>query len=289
MEYLLLILSLFLAVGKNVCSKAGGESLKGVSSLINLNILTGSLALIVYALFGVSFELLSDPYYILLGILYATFASAATMLNITAMQYGHVAFCSLVFCAGFIITTLYCAIFFHEPITLLSGFGMILLIVSIVAVVYRKPNATQKTSYKFLFFSIPAMICSGSLGIVQKIFVRKYGESEINSYLFISFALILLIAILLRLFNNPRDITRFKSSNFLVPAVIYSAVYVAINKLNLYLAGVIDGVVLFPFMNGGVIAVTAIASYFIFKEKLNLRQWIGTVFCIISILLVAIG
>ena len=289
MEYLLLILSLFLAVGKNVSSKAGGKNLAGISSLLNLNIMTGALALIVYALFGISFELLSDPIYILLGVLYAALASGATMLNITAMRYGHVAFCSLVFCAGFIITTVYCAIFFKEPISILSAVGMALLIVSIVAVVYRKPDSQEKSSYKFLFFSIPAMICSGALGIVQKIFIHKYGDGQINSYLFISFALITIISLVMRAFYKPSDISSFKSSAFLIPAAAYSCTFVAINKLNLYLTGVIDGVILFPFMNGGVIALTAIVSFFLFKEKLNLRQWIGTAFCIISIILVAVG
>ena len=62
-----------------------------------------------------------------------------------------------------------------------------------------------------------------------------------------------------------------------------------LNKLNLYLTGVIDGVIFFPFLNGGAIGFTALFSFVIFKEKLNLRQWIGIFFCIISIILVAIG
>lgn len=289
MEYLLLILSLFFSVGKNLISKQAGGTLSTFSSLLNLNLITASLALIVYSLFGIGFGGFSDPLYLLLGFLYALFAVGSTMLNITALRYGPAAFCSLIFCSGFIITTVFCALFFNEPISLLSGTGMLLLIFSIVAVVYRKPDPKKKTSYKFLLFSIPAMICSGSLGIVQKLFVYKYGDGEINSYLFLSFGLILAISLAARLIHNPRELSHLKRSEFIIPSIAYSLIFVTLNKLNLYLTGVIDGVVLFPFLNRGAIALTAIASFIIFKERLNLRQWIGTAVCIAAIIIVAVG
>lgn len=289
MKYFILILSLFLSVGKNITSKSAGEKLSTFSGLLNLNLITGALALIVYSIFGISFNGFSDPVYLLLCTLYAFFAVMSTILNITAMKYGPIAFCSLIYCAGFIITTLYCAIAFDEPITLLSGSGMVLLVLAIAAVVYRKGDPEKKTSYKFLFFSIPAMVCSGSLGIVQKLFAFKYGDVEINSYLFLSFGLVFAISLIIRLFYKPADILAIKCKGFIIPAAAYSVIYVALNKMNLYLTGVIDGVVLFPFLNGGAIALTAIASFIIFKERLNLRQWIGTAVCIAAIITVAIG
>ncbi len=289
MKYFLLILSLFLSVGKNVTSKSAGARLSTFSSLLNLNLITGVLALIVYSLFGISLDGFSDPIYLLLGTLYALFAVVSTILNIIAMKYGPIAFCSLIYCSGFIITTVYCAIAFDEPITLLSGSGMVLLVLAIAAVVYRKGDPEKNTSYKFLFFSIPAMICSGALGIVQKLFAFKYGDGEINSYLFLSFGLVFVISLIIRLFYKPGDLSGIKGKDFIIPATAYSLIYVTLNKMNLYLSGVIDGVVLFPFLNGGAIALTAIASFLIFKEKLNLRQWIGTAVCIAAIITVAVG
>ena len=289
MKYFILILSLFLSVGKNITSKSAGNKLSDFSGLLNLNIVTGALAIIVYAFFGISFGGFCEPSFLLLGAFYAIFAVASTVLNITAMKYGPVAFCTLIYCAGFIITTAYCAIAFDEPISVLSGVGMMVLILSIVAVVYRKNPEKKKTNYKFLFFSIPAMGCSGALGIVQKLFAVKYGDGEINSYLFLSFVFVFLISLAIRLFYKPSDIILMKNSGFIIPGVAYAIIYVVINKLNLYLAGVIDGVVLFPFLNGGAIALTAIASFIVFKEKLNLRQWIGTAVCIAAIIVVAVG
>jgi len=289
MEYVILVIALFVAVGKNLTSKAGGDQLTGLSNLFNLNIVIGALALIVYALFGISFDAMNDPKYILFGVLYALFATGSATFHIMAMKYAPVALCSLVFCAGFIITTLYCAIFLGEEISLLKAIGMVLLIASIIAVVYRKSNGNAKTNYKFLLFSIPAMLSSGFLGITQKEFAIQYGNDEVNSYLFLSFGLMLIIFSVARLCYNPRDVKRIATLKFIIPAFIYAAIFVATNKLNLYLASVIDGVILFPFLNGGAIALTAILSYLIFKEKLNARQWIGTASCIVSIIIVALG
>ncbi len=289
MEYVILVIALFVAVGKNISSKAGGDQLSGLSNLFNLNIVIGALALIVYALFGISFEQMSDPTYIMFGIFYAIFATGSVMFHIVAMKYAPVALCSLVFCAGFIITTLYCAIFLGESISPLKAIGMVVLVASIVSVVYRKSDTDKKTNYKFLLFSIPAMLSSGFLGITQKEFAIRYGNEGVNSYLFLSFGLILLIFLIARLCYMPREIKRIATVKFIVPALIYAAIFVATNKLNLYLASVIDGVILFPFLNGGAIALTAITSYILFKEKLNLRQWIGTACCIGSIIMVALG
>ena len=288
MEYFVLVIALFVAVSKSLCSKAGGKNLSGLSNLFNLNILIGALALIVYSLFGISFDEMSDPVYILFGILYAIFAAGSAMFHIMAMRYAPVALCSLVFCAGFIITTVYCAIFFNEPISLIKGIGMLILIASIIAVVYRKQEKGA-TNYKFLFFSIPAMLCSGFLGITQKEFAMRFGNDGVNSYLFLSFGMILLIFFIARLCYKPGEIKKIATLPFFIPGIIYSAIFVTTNKLNLYLATVIDGVILFPFLNGGAIALTAILSYIFFKEKLNLRQWIGTAFCILSIITVALG
>lgn len=289
MEYVILVIALFVAVGKNIISKAGGDQLSGLSNLFNLNIVIGALALIVYALFGISFEQMSDPTYIMFGIFYAIFAAGSVMFNIVAMKYAPVALCSLVFCAGFIITTLYCAIFLGEDISVIKAIGMVILIASIVSVVYRKSDTDKKTNYKFLLFSIPAMLSSGFLGITQKEFAIRYGNDGINSYLFLSFGLILLIFLIARLSYKPREIKRIATPKFIIPAIIYAAIFAATNKINLYLATAIDGVILFPFLNGGAIALTAILSYIIFKEKLNLRQWLGTACCIGSIIMVALG
>lgn len=167
---------------------------------------------------------MSGPAYIVFGVLYALFATGSVVFNITAMRCAPVALCSLVFCAGFIINTLCCAIFLNEKITALKAIGMIVLVASIISVVYTKSADGKRTDYKFLLYSIPAMICSGLLGITQKEFAIRFGNEGINSYFFLSFAIKLLIFLLVGLFYNPKDIMRIGKPAFIIPAIVYSAV-----------------------------------------------------------------
>ena len=289
MGYMLLVVALGLTISKNMLSKGGRDNFTGLSNLINLNIINGIIAMLVNACFGISFSNLKSWPVIILAILYAVCTIVSAMTQISAMKHGPVAGVMTIFSAGFIITTVYCAIAFNEPISWLSAFGMLLLIVSIVAVVYKKSEEKKKFNFKFLILSIIAMTMSGLVGIIQKYYTYKFNGQGLNSFLFLSFGLLALISLVIRMFYKPRLITNFKVKGFIIPALAYAVVYAVLCKLNLYLTSVLDGVVLFPVLNGGAIAFTALFSFIIFKERLNLRQWMGIFACVLAITIVAVG
>ena len=59
-----------------------------------------------------------------------------------------------------------------------------------------------------------------------------------------------------------------------------------INKLNLYLSGVLPGILFFPLVNGGVILLSILASRVLFHEKMTPKQVLGVVLGVLSIFLI---
>ena len=51
--------------------------------------------------------------------------------------------------------------------------------------------------------------------------------------------------------------------------------------------GVFQSTVLFPVQNVGIVVLSALAGFIIFKEKLSVINWIGILLSIIAILLIA--
>lgn len=61
-----------------------------------------------------------------------------------------------------------------------------------------------------------------------------------------------------------------------------------VHIINLYLSGALPKVIFFPVANGGLIFITLVSDLIFFKERLNLKQWIGIIIgtaalCIISL------
>ena len=67
-KYLLLALSLFLGVAKNLIPKAGEKAFTGINGLMNVNIVTSLLALLVFSAGGYSLLLISDSKFIIMAI-----------------------------------------------------------------------------------------------------------------------------------------------------------------------------------------------------------------------------
>lgn len=69
----------------------------------------------------------------------------------------------------------------------------------------------------------------------------------------------------------------------LMVVMLITGLFVAVpNKLNAYLAGVIDAVVFFPLVNGGNLILSTLSALIIFKEKLTKKQWFGVAFGLAS-------
>lgn len=296
LNYLLLLVSLALGTGKNLFSKWGERSFGSLDGLMSVNILTSIMAVIVFALSGLCFSGI-DGVFILLALVYGALTLGSQSFYITAVKGGSVAVCSLIYASCFVIPTVYSVIRSHEAVSVTKAAGILLMIVSVILVSLRSKDAAAPTGSAqkggSIGFALLAMLCAGSVGILQKVFGVRYSADTLGTFLLLAFAAMLLFSgfgkglLCLRQRQNGAPAFHYDRSFFL-PAVLLSVCVVFANRLNLLLVAALPGIVFFPLINGGTIMLSAIGSGVFFHEKIRLRVWLGIAIGVIAIVLIAL-
>ena len=61
------------------------------------------------------------------------------------------------------------------------------------------------------------------------------------------------------------------------------------HKMNLYLSGVLPSILFFPIMNGGLILLSSLAGWIVFREKLTRSQIFSLLLGVVAVCLIGNG
>ena len=290
-EYILLACSLIAVVLGTVIKKYYmRESVKGLTPVFLYNAITGLVSAIIIFFWGGIDKV--SLFTLLLGIVFGLITTLQTITLLKAMEIGPMSYTTLINSFSTLIPTLSGALFFNEKIELVHIFGIILMIISFVLSVDKSKN-NDSASIKWLIYSIIAFICTGGIGVMQKIHQSSDYKGELNAFLVLAFVVSFVFAIILTLLFSKKENNSILQKNksgkvnyiILLVTVIAGACVAVNNKLNLYLSGVMDSAVFFPIVSGGGLVLTTISALIVFKEKLTKKQWAGIVIGILSVIL----
>ncbi len=285
MECILTFLSVVLGTGKNIISKLGNNYFSNVTDCMKLNTVTSLLGCVVFGLTaGGRFSGEKNTIFFVLSFLYGLCTLFSQVFYIAAVKDGAVSICSLIYSCGFIIPTIFAAIFFKETVTLLKIIGILLLTACTVTAGYKKEKTKE---YKWIAPACLAMLSSGGVGVLQKIVRNSYSQWNMDEYLFFAFAFMFFLSCLGIVTSKGKS--NGYSAKYAVYTMLLSACVAGANKLNLYLSGVLSGVVFFPCVNGGCLIASALMSGVIFKERFGTKKIIAISGSIIAIILVSCG
>lgn len=295
LNYILLLISLALGTGKNLFSKWGEKSFGSLSGLMSVNILTSLLAVLVFAVSGAHLSA-ADPLFLVLALLYGALTLGSQSFYITAVKGGSVAICSLIYAASFILPTIYSVIRTHESVPLTKAGGILLMMLAVVLVSLKQKSGTDIAAQKGgsrIWLAFLAMLCAGSVGIIQKVFGGRYPSEMLNTFLLMAFLSMLVFSLLGKLAAalcaRKTDAPRLRyDRHFLLPAILLALCVVFANRLNLLLVAALPGIVFFPLINGGTIMLSAVGSGVFFHEKIIRRTWIGILIGLVAIVLIAL-
>ncbi|MBR2376418.1 MAG: DUF2304 family protein [Clostridia bacterium] len=290
-EYILLACSLFAVVLGTVIKKYYmRESVKGLTPVFLYNAITGLVSAIIIFFWGGIDKV--SLFTLLLGIVFGLITTLQTITLLKAMEIGPMSYTTLINSFSTLIPTLSGALFFNEKIELVHIFGIILMIISFILSVDKSKN-NDSASIKWLIYSIIAFLCTGAIGVMQKIHQSSDYKGELNAFLVLAFVVSFVFAIILTLLFSKKENNPILQKNqsgkvnyiILLVIVIAGACVAVNNKLNLYLSGVMDSAVFFPIVSGGGLVLTTISALIVFKEKLTKKQWAGIIIGILSVIL----
>ena len=301
MNYFLLAISAVLGGTRSLLTKTIKKDGENNSDTLLRNAIAFFIAFIVITAIGAWESGGWNNVPVFMALCYAVFTLGAQVSLMMAVNTGSVAVSSLFYSCGFIIPTVFGIIYYNEGFTALSVIGIIFIIFSFVLSVKKEENS--RFNLKWLLSALSGTVCSGIVGIIQKLFMKECVNSSLNIFLIVAFGFTFIIGLSVtacfKVYENKKGIPerisdKGKDIKSLTPIYIVISLALGVilgfsNKLNTFLSGEFPSVISFPVINGGTIVFSALLSAIFLKEKLTIKQKIGLGIGIIAIVITATG
>jgi len=279
-DYLLLALSSVSIGFKNFFARKSNQHLNARHNIYTYNFYMFLLSFVVSVIIGAKELVRLNLYITVMGLLYAVFVVGAQAFLIKATQYGGISISSLFYACAFLVPLSFTIIAYKDYPSPIQLAGVVLLLVSF-AVTLEK---AERANIKWFAFAISAMMCSGAVGIIQKLFGMSSDSEHLMALMPVAFlggAVITFVLMPKRGFTLP-------SRGFLLVGLGSGITLGIANTVNVYITGVLPGVIVFSCVNGGGIAASAVIAAIFAKEKLSGRKIIGLIMSIAAICLIAL-
>lgn len=180
---------------------------------------------------------------------------------------------------GMLLPYIWGVIFMGEPTGFLRTAGLIMMICGIV--ISNFTFSEKKPDKKVLIMCIAVFVLNGIVSIVSKIHQTQTVYKCMNEFGFIALsglAKFVLAGTLLCFLGKRATLCFFKPKT--AGLTVLSAIFGGISYMfQLICAKTVSATLLYPFVTGGSIVLSAIMDLIIFKEKLSERTVIGIVLC----------
>ena len=212
------------------------------------------------------------------------------VLIVESSQRSGVTITSLSSKLSVVIPTLFGILFLKEDLRWMSGIGIVLALIALFLVVGGKDKTATKTGKVaigiallpvFIFFS------TGIGDILMKMTEQKNSSSDMIPMIAFIYFISFLFGVALVAYDliTNKSKWQWKSAlgglvlgtvNFFSTCCIYQAMRV------------FDNVVMFPVYNIGVVCLSALSGWLLFKEKLTWKNYLGLAIAIIAVVLITV-
>lgn len=280
---------LAVGVGKKEVSKNYSDTQGG---FFCFNALYGLVcAFTLWTLAGFSVQ--ASCFTLLLGAVFGVVTLCSTLFNLRALTLGSWAYTTVIGSVSTLIPTLSGAIFWDERIGGFQIVGIVLMAVSIALSVKRDEN-DKKGGWQWLLFAVLSGVCTGLIGVLQKVHQTSAHKGEVIAFLLVAFAILCCSSLLATLFwkwqNKGEKVFSLVENGrnwklkFSVLAVLAGVCVALNNVINLHLSGVVDSAVFFPIVNGGNLLLTILLATVLYKEKMTKIQYVGLLCGILAVI-----
>lgn len=225
------------------------------------------------------------------------FIGLYNIIGYTTQKMG-VAVASVANKLSLVIPFIFSAILYNENITAFKIAGIITALIAVVLTCYprRRPAGSQqhaKSNGRSWLYLLPAIlfIGSGLLDTMIKYVEQGYLDSSNQDiYLITAFSMAALSGIVILTFQLITGRTRFSWKGVLAGVMIGVPNYFSIWCLLQVLKEHADNSsAIIPINNMGIVLVSAVAAWMLFKERLSTINWAGILLAIGAIALIAYG
>ena len=187
-----------------------------------------------------------------------------------------------------IIPVLFGVLLYGDKITLIKIIGILL---ALVAVYFTSKKEKGSVTYNNnLVYPLLIFIGAGAIDTSLKYFQTFYlSDKEISLFSSNTFFAAFVFGIILLIAKSLKDGINIKVKNILGGIALGIPNYFSLHYLIKMLdSEVFESAIIFTIHNVAIVVITTLAGFFIFKEKISFRNWMGIALALIAILSVTI-
>ena len=208
---------------------------------------------------------------------------------IEAGKRGSYAFFNMSLLYGAILVPMvYSAVFLKEQTTPMQWIGIALMLIAFLLMNWES-KGFEKPKKGYYFFCALLFLCNGMYSVFMKM-QSMTCEGESTDMIMLTFGLMGVIALAKLAWTEKSNTLRaFRQTRKSIPplaACLLSAA-LAVNGL-MYVLPHVNSVVFFTVENGGVLLLSCLYAFFLFREKPVPRKVIGILIAIVSITLLSL-
>ena len=233
------------------------------------------------AVFGLSLTTL------LFGVLFGVLYASAVLCYLLALNRGPVALTAFYLSASMVIPAMVGVLFLHESLSVKRGAGLLVLLGAMYLT--RQGEDGEGRSAGWVGLCLAAFILNGCTSVCQKLHQMISQCTQGYSLILIGYAAAALISGIAAAFLVKRPDTAARSGitrRNLPYLPVIAVCSVGGNLLLTYLAGQVDGLILYPLSQGGMLVMLLIISLAFLRERINRRSMLGLLLGILAIVLI---
>ena len=289
MLYILLITTTLMQSGKSILFKKIGVDYQSNKQFFGLNGFSFGIAAVIATLIA-CFNLESLLKLSLFSVIMAAFFALAVigmcLSQMKALSLGTTSSTMMIFSCGFLIPIIFGTVAYGEKILGVDIIALLLIIVSLFFII--NPDKSSKLSAKWLFFTLVAMTCSGTLAVLQKIHQHSPHADEFLGLSVLEFLFASVVLTLLSLVVQKPDGYESPKKRELSFGLINGLFLSLPSMINLFLAGKFPAIIMFPIYNIGSIILSSVLGGIIYREKQTAKGIAGFIIGCIAVLLIGI-
>jgi len=186
---------------------------------------------------------------------------------------------------GVVLPILFSIIYYHEQIRVLKVAGIILALMALFFIMYRKNGL--KTSSKYMFFPLILFLGSGIADTFVKYSQQEFVSDELLPFFSTMIFFVSLIAgLIINLFRKESLFRKLDRKiigwSIMLGIVNLGSIFFFLNALK---NSNIDSSIVFGINHLSIITLVVLSGIIFFKEKLTKMNWLGIAFAFLAIMI----
>ena len=230
-------------------------------------------------------QLVNEPWFGL-SILTGFWFIFTYLLMTASTQRSGVTVTSLSSKLSVVLPTLAGVVLFSEKLNFVATMGIVLALVALVLVVGGK-NATNKDIKINWLLPVLIFFGTGTGDILMKLTEQQNSSDDMGFMIAFIYFIAMLFGFLVVAFDLIRSKSKWQWKNAIggitLGVINFFSTFCVYNAMRCF-----DNVVLFPVYNIGVVCLTALTGWLLFKEKLTWKNYMGLAIAIIAVILITL-